>query len=86
MKLQLKVFSGSWWATRNRKQTQKRRGQPEGIVPSYKNNKTAVTLQPATESEKMRALWRSGCFTGMICNVDPTVLIHFVAAGRVSCS
>lgn len=42
MKLQLKVFSGSWWATENGKQTQKRRGQPEGFVPSYNNNKSAV--------------------------------------------
>lgn len=42
MKLQLKVFSGSWWATENEKQTQQRRGQPEVIVPSYKNNKSAV--------------------------------------------
>ena len=38
MKLQLKVFSGSWWATENRKQTQKPKGQAEGIVPCYKNN------------------------------------------------
>lgn len=42
MKLQLKVFSGSRWATENRKQTKEPRGHPEGVVPSYKNNNSAV--------------------------------------------
>lgn len=50
MKLQLKVFSGSWWATENRKQTQKPKGQPEGIIPSYKNNSLfSLTLTTAAE-------------------------------------
>lgn len=47
MKLQLKVFSGSRWATENRKQTQKaKKGQPEGTVPRYKNN-SLFSLSPS---------------------------------------
>lgn len=49
MKLQLKVFSGSWWATENRKQTQKPKGQPEGILLCYKNN-SLFSLTTAAET------------------------------------
>ena len=54
MKLQLKVFSGSWWATENRKQTQKPKGQQAGIVPRYKNNSlVSLTLMTAAEVKKI---------------------------------
>lgn len=43
MKLQLKVFSGSWWATENRKQTQKPKGQPEGIYTILQEQQSVLT-------------------------------------------
>lgn len=58
MKLQLKVFSGSWWATENRIQTQKPRGQPEGFIPSYKNNKSAVIHSETCYRIWLMALWK----------------------------
>lgn len=77
MKLQLKVFSGSWWATENKKQRQKPRGQPEAIAPSYKNNNLlSFTPKSATELEKMMALLKTWFyFTGIIYSWEITWLV-----------
>lgn len=54
MKLQLKVFSGSWWATENRKQTAQPKGQPKGIVPPHKNNSLfSLTHTTAADLEQV---------------------------------
>lgn len=67
MKLQLKVFSGSWWATENRKQTQKPKGQPEGIVPYYKNNSLfSLTLTTTAENVESVGLSESAEKNGFL--------------------
>lgn len=43
MKLQLKVFSGSWWATENKKQMQKSKGQSEGFFTVLQDKQSALT-------------------------------------------
>lgn len=43
MKLQLKVFSGSWCATEKRKQMQKPNGHFKSFVLHYKSNKYVPT-------------------------------------------
>lgn len=79
MKLQLKVFSGSWWATEKRKETQKRRGY---CFILQEQQVCCHSLFNLLQSFKKRALWI--CLTGILCNMDPAVLVHSVPAGRVS--
>lgn len=43
MKLQLKVFSGSWWATENKKQMQKSKGQSEVFFTVLQDKQSALT-------------------------------------------
>lgn len=66
MKLQLKVFSGSWWATENRKQTAQPKGQPKGIVPPHKNNSLfSLTRTTAADLEQVNvpiSLWKNWVF------------------------
>lgn len=42
MKLQLKVFSGSWWATENKKQMQKSKGQSEVFFTVLQDKQSAL--------------------------------------------
>lgn len=69
MKLQLKVFSGSWWATENRKQTAQPKGQPKGIVPPHKNNSLFSLTPPQTWSKLMfPSVWgKTGSFFYWYC-------------------
>lgn len=43
MKLQLKAFSGSWWATENKKQMQKSKGQSEFFFTVLQDKQSALT-------------------------------------------
>lgn len=45
MKLQLKVFSGSWWATENKKQMQKSKGQSEVFFFTVLQDKQSALTQ-----------------------------------------
>lgn len=87
MKLQLKVFSGSWWATENRKQRQKPRGQPEAIAPSYKNNNLlSFTPKSAPELEKMMVLLKTWFYFTAAWSPQLIIVIGAANANRNSVS
>ncbi|KAG7221268.1 hypothetical protein INR49_017409 [Caranx melampygus] len=74
MKLQLKVFSGSWWATENRKQTQK----PKGSLPcssrqiDSQRRRNAGQLTYAETSAKLRG--------SSLRRLDATVIPPYIEA------